>query len=798
MSLDSDEHGRTEARQWAWVFRGLWSCAPRAGHDETTVCGGSSSISATRRGAPRIVCRLQLRVPDTILFDRGVPRKWIATSPGGVVVRKTFLSPNVCSDTIAYSESSSTRRGMRLRLRSLPEKIARASRGGNRQSSSSLSSGGMDELEVLERLDAVRAACVEFAKPSSPEMPVCIAWYNDGSKELLSATSLQRLCGYHNWRVSVCGIQAYVCCAQREVGTYSRSASTESRKRSRRSQITEDSHQNTHDDGRPSRGHQETSFKHSSRRRSSKRVPGRSASSPSVEDASDSPRLHRAAAIAQPTSTALDVATTNVAFVADMSYSWSKSRFPHGIDTAILDENAMGDRNNSNTVNPTAQQAQRVVTVGGMGEGSPWPTSRIRVAHLEAEFIIDHTGCTWFSHATRTLVESVPRPPKQELDHVRQAAKRKHMLEEASLAASVAARELRALVILACRRGLNADEAFRHFDAAQRGHVGQDEMRYGMASLGVHISDEAASLLINMVATCSQEHCGTSDSRVRTKLSPRARQSYERVGGDSEASDTGARHSAREQDARPAAERLREHITAADLWCFARTPDNLSVKDKPNEVHGTHPSLDEVAEHNRTCTIKHLLHSRFDHHQTKSISEKRRRRNESDERCQSFPGKLPASDLPTDFLAGTRRRQANTESAKASGSNGDRWADSGDAHRIAATSTRSSSTKLCIGGECSSAPSRVDAELARKQRVDSVPSRVSRAHQRRKRAQESDVDASYPTLHHRVTTATTDSTRRGVESSGDKPVFTCFPCSDPVAEAISAKDRVFHVDRYLI
>lgn len=202
MDLKRDHDG--EPRHWTWVFRALWSCAPRAEKE--------GHLPVATKSNP--ICCLELRVPDTVLFEDGEPRKWLGCSPSGIIVRKPFLSNDMSLDSLSMARNN-------IRLPPHVSPVA--------PSSSSIRASGrnqrfpnrrMKESEVTSRMNTILGTFVHLVKPSSPEAPVCVAWYNDGSKEALSERSLQRLGGYDNWRASLCGLQVYIDPAHKGFGTF--------------------------------------------------------------------------------------------------------------------------------------------------------------------------------------------------------------------------------------------------------------------------------------------------------------------------------------------------------------------------------------------------------------------------------------------------------------------------------------------------------------------------------------------------------------------------------------------------
>lgn len=194
-------------------------------------------------------------------------------------------------------------------------------------------------------------------------------------------------------------------------------------------------------------------------------------------------------------------------------------------------------------------------------------------------------------------MQSVRRTPKKVVDDGKHRLQLQRAKEKAVQASSVAARELRAVIGLASRRGLNAEEIFRHFAVddeessdpgrgkGDRRRAGKKEIVRGMAGLGVSVSEEAASLLIE---TILRSRAGSS-SEVSTQFTitsslfgdseglPRSVVGN-RVGSASGAhSEKLASRRERGISGKPSAERvedmslsaLRQYVTAKDLWSFA-------------------------------------------------------------------------------------------------------------------------------------------------------------------------------------------------------------------------------------
>ncbi|CAN0031555.1 unnamed protein product, partial [Discosporangium mesarthrocarpum] len=128
------------------------------------------------------------------------------------------------------------------------------------------------------------------------------------------------------------------------------------------------------------------------------------------------------------------------------------------------------------------------------------PHASLRVTVLEAEFLVDSQGQTWFSHARETKVQRSKGSLRLEALH----AKRKRQGDRGGVVskeAREAARELRELLGLAARRGLDLADAFHHFDPKGVGVVGEQEVWEGMQRLGVKLSRGSARDLVRIVTT---------------------------------------------------------------------------------------------------------------------------------------------------------------------------------------------------------------------------------------------------------------------------------------------------------
>lgn len=628
--------GPSESRQWTWVFRALWSSAPRDSSKigqwkqgdtngdysiSTQTHNSSLSSSSSRIATPS--CHLRLQIPDTILFESGEPRKWVGVSREGIVVRKSFL-PSTASSGTENDLANQTRAAASSEIRRRPLTPRRVT---CRQQQSSSSRAILDELEILQRLDAVRMAFVaSVARGSAPTEeeldapPVCVARYNDGSAELLSEKSLKKLGGFHNWRVSLSGLQAYVRPGQTATGAYDRSSKKSSRDNNNRKRKSNKDHvtasnqirQATHESDRTSAG---------SRRRTSstatssiehachggEELKSRLPSNNTPPDTGETPMDNEEIATRQGllSTFTLDVATTDVAWVVEMSYAWAKNLRPHRLEkTVTTARNGDSTVGGPESLGDSSKSRQVLLCGAGRGGRPPWPKSRVRISKLEAEFIIDRTGCAWFSHATRVMVQTVTKEPKVMENVERQCAKRKRLREEAAVAASVAARELRALVTLACRRGLNAEEVFCHFDVEGCGRAGKEQVVKGMATLGISLSVEGAAILVEWVIAASSDTADDPSSTTTPSSASQQRnlgQMLLEADARETTGDSATRaHSTASQIATKIRDKVaqknnragltptpllrrRQQFTADDLWKFAITKPEETVASSKAE-----------------------------------------------------------------------------------------------------------------------------------------------------------------------------------------------------------------------
>lgn len=420
-----------EARQWQWIFRALWSAAPKLILDPDSGCRASSmdDLSSRRRR-----CRLHLLVPDTVLFERGMPSKWVGCDAEGTVVRKPFFQS---SSTSGYGDghtSSTTygRAGAPAAAESRHPALAMPAGTGRHQSPPSRAT---NEFEVNERLDAVVGALLSFAAalpaPSSADgtnkgqnPPVCVARYNDGSAELLSETSLRSLCGFHNWRASLCALQAFVRPASQArniVGTYV--WRDERRKMSRRRHHPVGPRDEPRQELRATTGSSGGDNAHGTFSTLASSLGTSVVSEVEQKGGRKGTAVDGAASRSPPdfsvSPAAVNQATEDVAFVTDLSYAWPEELSPcvaspkSDSDTAsirppqdIEHMSSLGARDLASHAGTNRPGVQPVLVVGGSGQQRskhrhPWPKSPVRVSRLEAEFVVDQGGCLWFTNVTK-------------------------------------------------------------------------------------------------------------------------------------------------------------------------------------------------------------------------------------------------------------------------------------------------------------------------------------------------------------------------------------------------------------
>ncbi|CAM9910671.1 unnamed protein product, partial [Ectocarpus sp. 12 AP-2014] len=891
--------GKDELRQWQWIVRALWSAASKMalGNDHQQQQqrhgqgAGAGSAAGSAAGTPaglssrRPMCQLQLLVPDTILFERGEPCKWIGCSTEGIVVRKSFVRATAASIRSGSSTSSTvassvaeTSTATEIRHATLAERT-----GARYQPSSS---GALDEVEVMERMDIVLAALSSFAAGGTELLstssqsaagtggmdrnsPVCVARYNDGTMEILSETSLRALSSFYNWRASLCALQAYVrpstSTGTRTIGTYVR---REEQPRSTRApklmKTTRDESRvgpeptTDFDSGCSHAGDDEPRRDKPSAMRTFSSV----VAAPFETSSTASPGAMMAAdggTLAGPATKALvaelDEATKDVAFVADMSYARpieSPPRAARRMSTATAsskefrdsDEgtNSVGGQISSGRDQPAIRSACFIGAPTGQPRRCrpPWPKSRVRISRLEAEYVIDQAGRAWFTKATKVLVQSVRKPPAKEASEDNERVKRKRLMEETVLASSVAARELRAVVGLAGRRGLTAQEIFQHFvvdDAMnanavgeQGGRVGRKEIMAGMANLGIALSEEASDLLIKTIVRSSADPtpCRSTEpaaaSQVRGSVMqpqhlPRKRGSPASVNASS-LQRGGGRSSTRRTNRSPPP--LRRYVTAEDLWNFASSESGNNSKHSK----GGGAPLDDGE--NRVSAIQdseRRLRATQDHepnrpnrasHGGPGPSPKRRRRKNgghspgggtdtsSEEQSRATGGSRRVGP-PAPSSAGCGSRSDRPKHAQQSFSKSDRQAASenfqGSLSTISSVSSAHDPASVAALGIPATGPTKNLVALTagrKKLRPHSMLAPIgSVGSEKRRGLQGRDTQRRWtePTRVYSASHQSGSGLKTALLENGE---LASFPCHDPAEEARNGKDRVFHVDRGLV
>lgn len=468
---------KIEGRQWAWVFRALWSSALRASLSPTESASTSFDLWS------RSPCHLKLRIPDTVLFEQGEPRKWIGTSPEGIVVRKPF---NAAGGRIDRHWSSNLNTSPEIRRR---QQQVNGQLFGRTNEQLVLCSRILDKSEVLRRMDIIQKAFSLFASSSGIlGAPVCVAIHLDGSTELLSDKSLRTLSDNYTWRCSLLGLQAYISPAWVATRTYS------NQQRWQRS--VED---------RDAEGLGEPSCPSSTERsdatfRAHDPIGDTTSVLSSINIPSNQHRNSGSSIASQDHPyLALDEATRNVAFAIEMSYARREEYAPRG-RKSIACNNSDNRLFKHNMASMRSTMVNRPGLVGQRGilHRRPRPKSRVCVRRLQAEFVIDKNSLPWFSKATQVLVQPITRQLNELHQGNNYSGTWNITREKAELDASVAARELRAVASLA--EG-HAEEVFQYFDDDKgTGRAGKEDVVRGMASLGVSISGDGAVVLINMIA----------------------------------------------------------------------------------------------------------------------------------------------------------------------------------------------------------------------------------------------------------------------------------------------------------
>lgn len=837
VSHAEDKRPCNESRQWQWVFRALWSSAPRAidgqqqqqqrqrqqqRADDADGLKAQSSRTATRTLPPQ---RREFRIPDTILFEQGEPRKWVGCSTEGMVVRKSFLPEASGGGDVANGPTkpstsahfNSTAASSEIRHQPIPRRTTSddnpKERTSSLPSSTSSSTGGIvDNPEVAERLNVIRAAFLSFAgssHPPAPGAPVCVARYNDGSMELLSDKSLDTLLGYRDWRSSLSGLQAYVHPSKTVTGRYVRCDEGQEDTH-RQSQSNTSKSENIVLGGSGPVGSSVASSECKRGRINSPLLP--MSSSEITSTRSRGPTEEESAgsmSAGKNTSAALDLdrVTQEVAFLAEMSYAWREPGSTRSGYTTSTGHDG-GLVGCQNTVPRGKEKGESEMVLVGEPTRSrrlPWPKSRILITRLEAEFTMDQSGCAWLTNAKQVIVHHPARGQPKHSSSIgsedQSRSKQKLRKGETALAASVAARELRGLMCLARRRGLNADEAFRHFEVeGARGRAGKREVLKGMDSLGLTLSEEAATLLIEIIVSSTEAPRSEMSELQREGLKKTADMRSEREGAA--ISDASALRRRRVIPRRATPPKslppLREYFTSDDLWHFAGIPDGVTARisgqaqDSDNDDTSVrhHSGASKGAKSPRT---RALIDDKSHAH-----SKRRRTNQEGGEWIggEASAGRNAVDNTITSKKPPNRRRTPphTTPASSSSRQNGSGRDDRGSVpmreERAPHVPPMLSATSVPIGGS-SSARRKTNlgatAGNANQPRLCSMPSPSGTTNFKRGWSQHGAADRRQ-TFHSRADSSAEDPAR--------KPLWASFPCEDPVAEATNGKDRVFHVDRY--
>lgn len=926
-----------EPRQWQRVFRALWSSAPRShDHHQQRAADGpeAQSSNPTSTRTLRVPGR-ELRIPDTILFEHGEPHKWVGCSPEGEVVRKAFISSASGSGEVDGSTDPVNRTSAYQGASRSSETQHQSITGNTTEWGSSLlsSTGGVENLEVTERLNAVRAAFLSFSSQTSPaipsDAPVCVARYDDGSTELLSAKSLDVLLGFRDWRCSLSGLQAYIRPSKTITGKYVRCNEGQEDTYRQRQQNTATWKKNTLSTGPETLdGPGAMTSERKRGRNDSPSVFSSGISSTRSEGSTEEPTAPVYTGQVQPAAL-VDQLTRDVAYLVEMSYTWrglESPRSDHTTTTATgsdqrvagcqrnlprddKDEPSLSDRttamgygrydghgigrqtntpgddkngthrsnhavtgsdrqiiqrqrrntlrddkrkasymadykddstdvvsNRSTTSDTEYSKSETSGIVDDMSKTNipgdhtnaasdtlfvgeqtrsrrlPWPRSRILISRLEAEFVIDRSGCAWFTNPTQVLLQPARKQPKhsnsssgsesQARGHPKHSNsngsegqsshwKQKRLKrEEIVLEASIAARELRGLICLARRRGLNADEAFRHFKVeGDKGRAGKREVLKGMSSLGFTLSEEAAAVLVQAVVSSAE--ASRSNSMLEVQYQGLGRPSDARViseRGDaitSYASAAGSEHVTipkRAAQLKPLPLPPREYFEADDLWRFAGLRDGASASTTSHRaIYSDNVDI-------RVGAARHGGGSIF------SREPKYRLRAPAD-------GKIRTP---------SKRRRTSRD-----GGEWDRGEQVGGREGTANTSTTVDNATVDTATADSATPDNATA-------VGKATETGKSPCAKRKTPRHNGVTAgngkprACPTSRLSGTTANGKNSRspqRGggvdrrqnfnswggysaAEDPASIPLQAYFPCENPVAEATNGKDRVLHVDRY--
>lgn len=436
-------------------------------------------------------------------------------------------------------------------------------------------------------------------------------------------------------------------------------------------------------------------------------------------------------------------------------------------------------------------------------------------------------------------MQSVRKPPAKEASEDNKHVKRKRLMEEAVLASSVAARELRAVVGLAGRRGLTAQEIFQHFvvddamntNAAgeQGGRVGRKEIIAGMANLGIALSEEASDLLIETIVRSSAEPtpCHSTQSAVASQVRgsvmqpqrlPRKRGSPASAYASSLKRE-GGRSSTRGTNVSPPP--LRRYVTAEDLWNFASSESGNNSKHS----NGDGAPLDDGEKRvSANRDGERRLRANQDHepnrpnrasHGGPSPSPKRRRRKNgghspggvtdtsSEEQSHDTGGSRRVCP-PAPSSAGYGSRSDRPKHAQQSFSKNDRRAASDNLHgslsTISSVSTAHDPAAVTALGIPATGPTKSDLVALtagrKKLRPHSMPAPIGSVGSGKRRGLQGRDTQRRWTVPTRVYSASHQNGSGLKTALLENGELASFPCHDPAEEAMNSKDRVFHVDRY--
>lgn len=443
-------------------------------------------------------------------------------------------------------------------------------------------------------------------------------------------------------------------------------------------------------------------------------------------------------------------------------------------------------------------------------------------------------------------MQSVKRTPKKDIEEDNQRLKRKRQKQEALLASSVAARELRAVVGLASRRGLNAEEVFLHFvfdDGAGTDPVGRETARRragpkeivrGMKGLGISLSEEAAALLIEMIVRSHVKPpprlptlptAGVSQLR-----SKRGQLRGERKeGGDAAAigrlqnMGTGTKRGPSSKNSaaglKPSPS-LPQFINAQDLWNFAKVESSelvrsLNEQEEKGSTTGSDERLTPESQEKKQeqATIWSI-------HGESGPSSKRRRTKDSGYSrgggsAKGTTGKGALQEAPHG-MGRTNRLSPLEAHAIPNVSSGSSEPASGPPPYGNYQSSVSAMSSI-FGGSDAGAGAGVDAGTASVRRTGHeeavgqgaprphvMPDHANSINSRGQRdLRESGGRLSCPSRKTSPVCAeppAPEHDQGGLPAAApctsfEKAEVLSFPCENPAAEAMDGKDRVFHVDR---